>query len=43
MSEKIGDIKAQLSKATSVEEYEQFCDRFADDERAGVQKLIESA
>ena len=43
MAEKIGDIKAELLKASTIDEYNLFCDRFGGDDRAGVKKLVESA
>ncbi|WP_408070918.1 ribonuclease HII [Butyrivibrio sp. JL13D10] len=43
MAEKIGDIKAQLQAATNIDDYKNFCEKYASDERAGVKKLIESA
>ncbi len=43
MATKIGEIKNQLSLCENVEAYEAFCERYADDERAGVRTLIASA
>ena len=43
MSEKIGDIKAELLRASGIEEYSLFCEIRDEDNRAGVQKLVETA
>ena len=43
MLEKIGDIKGELSKVSDTEGYLEFCNKYASDERQGVQKLVQSA
>lgn len=43
MAEKIADIKAELKDCSKLEEYRLFCEKYKEDERAGVQKLVESS
>ncbi|WP_029321784.1 ribonuclease HII [Butyrivibrio sp. AE3004] len=43
MSEKIGDIKNELLLAEDVSAYNLFCEKYKDDERAGVKKLVDTA
>ncbi len=43
MSVKIGDIKSELSMASTIEEYKSFKEKYLQDERQGVKNLIVSA